>query len=155
MKIKRTLLTSLLSLLAISLVAIPRAENVDAAISDFFDSTDAAVNYFQDELPKRITSSKPSSKGNCRCHACDQADGQRVVGQPADLGLCSKNAKYRHDGSRYQHDAYGDKSRGVTLKEQTHVAEYVAKECRHLNDMCLCRLQIYHTTARRPLACLI
>ena len=56
MKIKRTLLTSLLSLLAISLVAIPRVENVDAAISDFFDSTDAAVNYFQDELPKRITS---------------------------------------------------------------------------------------------------
>lgn len=56
MKIKKTLLTGLLSLISISLIAIPRVENVNAAISDFFDSTDAAVNYFQDELPKRITS---------------------------------------------------------------------------------------------------
>ena len=56
MKTKRILLTSVLSLLAISLIAIPKTLEVNAAISDFFDSTDAAVNYFEDELPKRIVS---------------------------------------------------------------------------------------------------
>ena len=56
MKAKRILLTSILSLLTISLVAIPRTLEVDAAVSDFFDTTDAAVNYFKENLPKRIVS---------------------------------------------------------------------------------------------------
>ena len=127
MKSKKIILSSLLSILAISLVVIPNAMKVDAAISDFFDSTDAAVNYFQDELPKRITSNF-GENANSEMHVTWQinknVNNQYIVYTPyADVTYSqavkvpATITKWSLENEQYQYATYLERNIAVQIQK--------------------------------------